>query len=109
MKYRELLSLTNEEVEGFLNDLFGEELIEIISIEKNYNLNEIYCELILSWITINEDGKECEVHLEDNIELSEGEINVSFGLNVKDQRLWKYFCHAKGINSYLKDNPYLKN
>ena len=84
MKYREFLSLTDEEIRFILTDIFHP--IKIENIQRDKEFNEITEEVVLSLSS----------------------IDIDFSLDYEDQFKWRKFLLAKGCDERLKDNPYLE-
>lgn len=103
MKYREFLSLTDEEIRFILNDIFYPKAIG--KIERDEEWNEITAEMTTEWG--NADDEDGIIEITDEVALSMDEIQVDFQLDGSDLWRWKQFLLAKGCNDLLKDNPYL--
>ncbi len=101
-KYREFISLTDEEIEFILKDIFDCSKVENIHRDKKYNY--ITAEITRPWKT------EKDEHFEkvDEIGLTMENIIVSFFLTKDDLLKWKQFLLAKGCDYRLKDNPYME-
>ena len=106
-KYREFLSLTDDEIRQIVTDLFSPKKITCIKHLKRFN--EITCKIYTEW---EGDPGEDPYLLCDELTLREPfswtPISVDFSLNAEDVAKYKKFCLAKGICPWLKDNPYLE-
>lgn len=100
--FRELTDLTDDEVKQIINDLFNP--VKIKQVHKDNKYEKI--DVLFEWHW----GDEVE---EQSVTLSvpsndEGGILADFTLNGKDYFRYNQFLLAKGVNYYLKDNPYLE-
>lgn len=108
LKYRELLDLTNEEIEFILTEMFNPTNIE--NIERNKERNEITAEITTDgW----DDGEGEEFEIEDVITLKmptvyDCGLEVDFSLKNEDKLKWQQFLLAKGCDYRLKDNTYME-
>lgn len=107
MKFREFLSLTDEEIEFIVHDIFNTEKIE--NIRRDEEWKEITCDITTEgW----NDGEEGNFSVTDELTLkmptlTNCGIQIDFSIDGDDMRKWRQFCLAKGCNDYLKDNQYL--
>ena len=102
-RFRKLTDLTNDEIKQIINDLFHP--INIGDIAKYYKYQEIVVSFTWDW---NDEI------IEDDIKLSvpsinDGGLSADFTLNAEDYLRYNQFLLAKGVNPYLKDNPYLED
>lgn len=104
MKYREFLSLTDEEIKFILMDLFKP--VKIENIQRDKHFNEITLDMTTDgWQT--EETKNFEIT--DTVVLTTTYINGDFSIEDADIIKWRQFLLAKGVDALLKDNPYLEN
>lgn len=104
LKYREFLSLTDEEIRFILTDIFNP--VKIENIQRDEKFNEITVEITTDgW----EDGETENFEITDEVILTPSSINVDFSIDYKNIFKWKQFLLAKGCDERLKDNSYLEN
>lgn len=104
MKYREFLSLTDEEIVFILMDIFNPVKIENIKRDEKFN------EITVAMTTDGWHTEETEnLEITDEVTLTPSSISVDFSINYKDIFKWKQFLLAKGCDERLKDNSYLEN
>nr|DAV07185.1 MAG TPA: hypothetical protein [Caudoviricetes sp.] len=101
MKYREFLSLTDEEIKFILTDIFNPTKIENIQRDKNWNK-------ITADITTNITIDEQDFEITRQAVLSPSAIAVNDYYEYENQLKWRKFLLAKGCDERLKDNPYLE-
>ena len=99
--FRELTDLTDDEIKQIITDLFHPISIDSIS---RYGYDEILVLFTWKW---NDDI------IEDEIRMSvpgfaNGGISADFTLSAEDYLRYNQFLLAKGVNPYLKNNPYLE-
>ena len=109
MNYREFLSLTDEEIEFIVRDIF--DTVNIENIERDPIDNTITCDITTDGWSVGENE---DFVITDTLTLSEPTpldpgIDVDFSLDQNHIKKWRQFCIAKGCNPYLKDNSYLNN
>ena len=103
IKYRDFLSLTDEEIEFILTDIFHPTKIE--NIQRYKEFNEITADITTGgW----NDGEIDNFEVTDEITLSITGMEVDFSLCKGDELKWKQFLLAKGCDYRLKDNPYFE-
>ena len=108
MKYRDFLTLTDEEIEFIIKDIFDAEKVE--NIERDEKWREITCDMTTGgW----SDDESENFSITDTITLKEPALDdcglsINFSINDEEKVKWRQFCLAKGCNEYLKDNPYLE-
>lgn len=108
LKYREFLSLTDEEIKFILTEMFNP--IKIGTIERDKEFNEITAEITTGgW----DDGEDEDFEIEGVITLKIPTVyncglEVDFSLTSEDKLKWSQFLLAKGCDYRLKDNPYMK-
>lgn len=108
LQYREFLSLTDEEIEFILTEMFNPTKIE--NIERNKEYNEITVEMTTcGW----DDGEGGKFEIWDVITLKiptnySCGLEVDFSLTSEDKLKWRQFLLAKGCDYRLKDNPYME-
>lgn len=106
MIYRDLLTLTDDEIRYILNDIFDPVSIENIQRDKlSYTIT---ADMTTKW----NDFENSDMEIKDEIELSlpglfHTGLSVDFSIDEKDIKKWKMFLLAKGCHPLLKDNPYL--
>ena len=109
MKYRDFLTLTDEEIEFAVKDIFRAEKVE--NIERDEEWDEITCDITTGgW----SDGETEDFSITDTLTLKEPTLDdcglsVDFSIGADEKRKWRQFCLARGCNIYLKDNPYLED
>ena len=108
MRFRKLTSLTNEEIDFIVNDIFNTDSIK--DIQQNEKDDTISC--IITTGGWGEDDTET-LTFEDELILSiptttSYGLSVNFYVNNEDILKWKQFCIAKGCNYLFKNNPYIK-
>lgn len=106
LKYREFLSLTDEEVRFILNEIFQPVKVENIKRDKEWN--EITAEMTTDGWGIEEDNDET-TEITDTIELTVDGMNVDFSLTDENVLKYQQFLLAKGCDERLKNNPYLSD
>ena len=110
MKYREFLSLTDDEIRQIVTDIFHPK--KITCIKRNKTFQEITCKIYMEWgDPADEDGiytMADTLTLKDPFKNLSGAISVDFSVLGEDYHRFKQFCFAKGISPWLKDNPYLE-
>lgn len=104
LKYREFLSLTDEEVRFILNEIFQPVKVENIKRDKEWN--EITAEMTTDGWGVEEDSDET-TEITDVIELTVDGMNVDFSLTSEDILKYQQFLLAKGCDIRLKNNPYM--
>lgn len=104
LKYREFLSLTDEEVRFILNEIFQPVKVENIKRDKEWN--EITAEMTTDGWGVEEDSDET-TEITDVIELTVDGMNVDFSLTSEDILKYQQFLLAKGCDERLKNNPYM--
>ena len=104
LKYREFLSLTDEEVRFILNEIFQSVKVENIKRDKEWN--EITAEMTTDGWGVEEDSDET-TEITDVIELTVDGMNVDFSLTSEDILKYQQFLLAKGCDERLKNNPYM--
>ncbi len=102
LKYREFLSLTDEEIKFIINDIFHP--VKVDNIQKNKKYNEITVDITTIWGV----GEDEDTEITDEITLTESNIIADFSLANGDLRKWKQFLLAKGCDYRLKNNPYIE-
>ena len=106
-KYREFLSLTDEEVKYILTDLFHP--IKIENIFRSEDFNEIYADITTDgWESFNDDGNKVENVLIDTVILRPNSLYVDFSIYDSDLIKYKQWLFSRGVCDLLRDNPYLK-
>lgn len=106
MKYREFLSLSDEEIKFIVNEIFHP--VKIDNIKRDKAWNAITCDITTDgW----KDG-ETTFSVTDELELrmpslNDNGLDVDFSILAKDCIQYKQYLLSKGCNEYLKDNPYL--
>lgn len=104
IKYKNFLSLTDDEIRFILTDIFNP--VKIENIKRNKDFNEISAEITTDgW----KDGETENFEITDEVILTPSSINVDFSIKYEDVFKWKQFLLAKGCDERLKDNPYLGN
>jgi len=107
MKFRDFISLTDDEIKFIVHEIFNAEKIENINRDEEWK--EIACDITTGgW----EDGDEM-FSVTDTLTLkmptlTNCGIQVDFSINADDIKKWRQFCLAKGCNDLLKENPYLE-
>lgn len=101
MKYRDFMSLTDDEIKFIVNDIFQPKSIG--AIERIEEWEEIEVAIVTEWGN-DEFGVE---EIEDIIGLRENIIYSDFEILYEDLFKWRQFLLAKGCNELLKDNRYL--
>ena len=99
--FRELTDLTDDEVKQIINDLFNPISIDDIS---RCGYDEILVLFTWKW---NDEIIEDEIRM-GVPNINDGGLSADFTLNAKDYIRYNQFLLAKGVNSYLKNNPYLE-
>lgn len=100
--FRQLTDLTNYEIKQIIIDLFHPISIDEIS---RCAYNEIL--VLFTWKWNDDEIIEDEIILRvPNID--DGGLSADFTLNAEDYLRYNQFLLAKGVNPYLKDNPYLE-
>lgn len=103
MKYRDFMSLTDEEITQIVTDIFHP--VSIKKIERDEVYQFIY-------VTIESDiGDSIITETVDLTIPSSRRLGLSadFTINSEEYELYNKFLLAKGVNIYLKDNPYLED
>lgn len=109
LKYRDFLSLTDEEIKFIVKDIFDAENVE--NIQRDRENQKITCDITTGgW----SDGETEEFSMTDELTLREPTltncgISVNFSINADEATKWRQFCLAKGCSKYLKDNPYIES
>ena len=99
LKYREFLSLTDEEIKYIVRDIFPYTK-DINNIERDERYDIISCD-----IYIMEEYPEYA----DTLDLSLTDIKThDFTLTNGEVLKWKQFLLAKGCDYRLKNNPYME-
>lgn len=109
MKYREFLSLTDEEIKFIVHDIF--DTVNIENIERDPTDNTITCDITTDGWSVGENE---DFAITDTLTLSEPMpsdpgIDVDFSLDQNHIKKWRQFCLAKGCNSSFKNSPYLND
>ena len=104
MKYRDFMSLTDEEITQIVTDMFHPKAV--LGIKRDALYCHFYVMMELDW--------DDDVVTYDEIDLTipsidNKGISADFSLNSEDFVKYNQFLLAKGCNIYLKDNPYLEN
>lgn len=103
LKYREFLSLTDEEIEFILKDIF--EATKVENITRNQKWNNIEVDITTQWEDPDKENGYMDVT--DTITLYGYTIEAPFSIDIGDRWRWEQFLLSKGCNDLLKDNPYL--
>lgn len=104
MKYREFLSLTDDEVRFILEDIF--QPVRVGNFRRDPHVNTITVEMT----TDKWDNEETEITDEVRLTLPEpgdSGLDVDFFVSSEDELKWRQFLIAKGCHPLFKDNPYL--
>lgn len=104
MKYREFLSLTDDEVYSILENIF--QPVRVENFRRDPQVNMITVEMT----TDKWEDEETEITDEVRLTLPESGnsgLDVDFFITSEDELKWKQFLIAKGCHPLLKDNPYL--
>lgn len=105
MRYRDFISLTDEEVIYIVDDIFKP--VKIENIVRSTGWNGITCDITTTWgLGTIEDPYE---DITDELTLKENGLEINFSTNSNDRLKWKQYLLSKGCNKLLKDNPYLNN
>jgi len=108
MKYKEFLSLTDEEIKTIVHEIFNTEKID--NIKRDVEWQEITCDITTGGWSDEESG---QFSTTDELTLkmptlTNCGIQIDFSVDSDDTKKWRQFCLAKGCNDYLKDNPYIE-
>jgi hypothetical protein len=106
LKYRKFISLTNDEIDLIVKDMFHPESVNYIEKDKKYN--EIKVGISTKWYSKNKNNEDEEDLIDDEIVLTENDITADFQILSKDMDLYKKYLFSLGVCNLLKNNPYLK-
>lgn len=99
LKYREFPSLTDEEIEFIIRDIFPYTK-DVNNIKRDKDSDMIYCDIYIM---------EEYPNLSDTLHLSLNDITTyDFTLTNEETWKWSQFLLAKGCDYRLKDNPYME-
>ena len=101
--FRQITELSDDEIKQIITDLFNP--IHIIEINRDNKYQEISVSFLWKW---NEEEIIDVITLTMPSIIDDG-IRADFSINSKDYILYNKFLLAKGVNLYLKDNPYLED
>lgn len=104
LQYREFLSLTDEEIEFIIKDIFH--CIKVDNIHRDKKYNEIVVDITTIWS--RSLGKEKEIEITEKIALTKNDIIADFPIVKGCLWKWKQFLLAKGCDYRLKENPYME-
>lgn len=104
MKYREFLSMTDDEVRQIITDLFQPQKITCIKRSKKWG--EITCNIYTEWDPEDPVTIKDELTMRDPFSTA-NPLSVDFSVSRADYEKYTKFCAAKGMYPWLKDNPYL--
>lgn len=108
MKYREFLSLTDEEIEFIVKDIFAAERVE--NIKRDEKWNEITCDITTGgWCDGDEKFSITDILTLKAPTLTDCGLSIDFSINDEEKIKWRQFCLAKGCSDYFEDNPYLED
>lgn len=103
IKYRDFMSLTDDEVKQIITDLFHPK--QIVEIKRDDIFGHIHITFDWEW--------DEETIMTDTVDLTlptpnHSGITADFSLTIADYNRYNQFLIAKGCNEYLKNNPYLE-
>lgn len=107
MKYRDFLTLTDEEIRFIVQEIFDP--VKIDNIQRDAECREITCDITTDgW----SDGETESFEMTDELTLCEPSANycgiyIDFSIDKAERKLWRQFCIAKGCHPDFKDNPFL--
>jgi len=114
MKYREFLTLTDEEVKQLATDMFGAKRVTCVKRSKKWD--EITCKVYTEWEGDKEVGEDDfvvtdEITFRDPFKYGGNAIlGGNMPIQGNDFKILKQFCVAKGIYpEWYKNNPYMQN
>lgn len=108
---RDFLSLTREEVERIVTDIF--QATKVIDIKNHSQDDSITCKVMLPLKTV--DGRIIDNSVEHSLRLTlrnpylnpqEKALDIACTVTKDDYMLFRKYCLAKGICPLLEDNPY---
>lgn len=99
MKYREFLSLTDEEIIFIMKEIFSN-TSRVDNIERDEKWNKISCNI---YIMDEEPDFADEIEFDANGNMDTKDFMITYDEEFK----LKQFLLAKGCDERLKDNPYL--
>ena len=109
MKYRDFLTLTDEEIKFIVKEMFNTS--KISDIRRDEEEREIVCTITTDgW----NDGESENFSIEDELILKQPTlyspgIFIDFAVGAEEKKKWRQFCLAKGCNAFLENNPYLED
>ena len=107
MKYRDFLTLTDDEIRFIVQEIFDP--VKIENIQRDAECREIVCDITTDgW----SDGETESFPIMDELILREPSamscgICVDFSIDASEKKKWRQFCIAKGCHPDFKDNPFL--
>lgn len=107
MKYRDFISLTNDEIIDIVYDIFKPKHIK--SIDRDRINQTIDVTIVTDGWVIDDDGN--TIDITDVVELRDPFINnngITCDFSIYPSDLWRYeqYLFALGIHPLLKNNPY---
>ena len=104
LKYREFLSLTDEEIEFIIKDIFPY-TTKVDNITRDEKWNRMTCDIyIMEEYPEYADTLYLEVP---SVSEPEGITTHDFTLTADELWKWQQYLLAKGVDERLKDNPYI--
>lgn len=104
MEFKPMSEMTKEEVKMILERILGIDLVEIKSIDKDYEENELIVTILSRWQYIDDDGKEKFINDEEEVILGSDNIKLDGDYNSYE---YNQYTVAKGYSVLWKNNPYV--
>ena len=106
MKYRDFMTMTDEEVRRIVTDIFKPK--KITRIRKYKRSGYITCNIYTEWDPQDPIVICDELTMRDPFEWTHP-LSVDFSIDSDVTYRYTQFCFSLGMCKWLKDNPYLQN
>lgn len=104
MNFKPMSEMTEDEVKMIIERILGVDLVEIKSIDKDFEENELVVTILSKWQYIDDYEKEQFINAEEEIIFGSDDIKID-GINCNYE--YQQYTVAKGYSKLWKDNPYL--
>lgn len=104
MDFKPMSEITEDELKMIIERILGVDLVEIKSIDKDFEENELIVTILSKWQYIDDCGKEQFINAEEEIIFGSDDIKID-GIDCNYE--YQQYTVAKGYSKLWKDNPYL--
>lgn len=105
MNFKPMSEMTEDEVKMIIERILGVDLVEIKSIDKDFEENELIVTILSKWQYIDDDGIEKSINDEEEIIFGSDNVKLDGGGNNFE---YQQYTVAKGYSELWKNNPYLQ-